>query len=128
MVLYLAYILFSLSFFYLTTRRRPKKEGRKVLPLFPYKGVDIRIELRYYLDVFLVLVIRDDSSIRSQFRTSLLTYDFVDDEGYGAKGLETVDRQGRIKAALTRRVKNGTFQSSRDFNKQFFWTKKSSTN
>lgn len=39
-----------------------------------------------------------------------------------AKGLETRDKQVRIKVALLRRVKNGSLKSSSELGKQLFWT------
>ncbi len=42
-------------------------------------------------------------------------------EALQAKGLETQDKQDRIKAALIRRVKNGSLKSSENLDKQLFW-------
>ena len=38
-----------------------------------------------------------------------------------AKGLETQNKQDKIKAALIRRVKNGSLKSSKNLEKQLFW-------
>jgi len=42
-------------------------------------------------------------------------------EALRAKGLETRDKQDKIKAALIRRVKNGSLKSSKNLDKQLFW-------
>jgi uncharacterized protein (DUF362 family) len=39
-----------------------------------------------------------------------------------AKGLETQDKKDKIMAALIRRVKNGALQSSKNLDRQLFWT------
>jgi hypothetical protein len=39
-----------------------------------------------------------------------------------AKGLDTQNKQQKIKAALIRRIKSGTLQSSKDLDEQLFWT------